>query len=138
MKLKKLLSLALLLCLLSTLFVGCLGKTEPVVIKDSDTFIVITADKDAPSLLEYMNSLKDKGELDFTIENGMLTSVNGIANPADFSSCWMVYTSYADYASEMFGTVEYGGKVYGSAVVGSETLPVKAGEIYIWFFASFS
>ena len=137
MKLRSLLSLVLLLCIVSTLFVGCLGQ-EPVVIKDSDTFIVITADSDAASLLDYMSKLKDKGELEYTVENGMITSVNGIANPADFSSCWMIYTSDSEYSSEMFGTVEYNGKIYNSAVTGADLLPIKQGETYIWVFKSFS
>lgn len=136
MKIKSLVSLVLVLCFACSIFAGC--SSEPVVIKDSETCIVISADKDAASLLDYMAELKNKGQLDYTVENGMVMSVNGIENPADFSSCWMLYTSDAENASEMYGTVEYNGKIYGSAVVGAETLAVKEGQLYIWVFKSFS
>lgn len=123
-------------------FFGCSPK-EPLVIKESDTYIVITVSneqmdiKKNTTLVDYMNSLKNDGKLDFEIENGMVTSVNGIENPADWSSCWMIYTSDTDNANSAWGTIEYDGKVYGSAIVGAESLIIKDGCIYIWVFQSF-
>lgn len=123
-------------------FFGCSPK-EPLVIKESDTYIVITVSneqmdiKKNTTLVDYMNSLKNDGKLDFEIENGMVTSVNGIENPADWSSCWMIYTSDTDNANLAWGTIEYDGKVYGSAIVGAESLIIKDGCIYIWVFQSF-
>ena len=85
-----------------------------------------------------MNYLKDDGKLSFELDNGMVSSVNGIDNPADWSSCWMLYTSDVDNANSGWGTIDYNGKVYGSAILGAELLTVKDGCLYIWVFQSFS
>lgn len=119
-------------------------KSGPLVIKDSDTYIVIKTTQEAIGgktdmlLIDYMAQLKEKGELEFEISDGMITSINGIDNPADFSSCWMLYTSDAENANTGWGTVEYDGKEYGSAISGAEKLTVKADQLYIWVFKSFS
>ena len=119
-------------------------KKETLVIKDSDTYIVIKTTAQAldgatdMTLMDYMTKLKDKGDLEFAISDGMITSINGIDNPADYSSCWMLYTSDADNANTSWGTVEYEGKEYGSAISGAETLKIKADQLYIWVFKSFS
>ena len=131
------------------LFTGALTMTgcktsEPLVIKDSDTYIVIKTtaevigDQEEMKLIEYMEYLKEKGELDCTIQNGMITSINGIDNPADFSSCWMLYTSDEENANTAWGQIEYEGKQYGSAISGAETLIIKPDQLYIWVFQSFS
>ena len=106
-------------------------EKEPLVIKESDKHIVITADSERVSitndttLLDYMNSLKQSGELEFEIANGMVVSVNGIAN-AD-PSYWMLYSSDADNANAAWGTAEYKGEKYGSAMFGAEKLKIKNG-----------
>jgi hypothetical protein len=121
---------------------GC--KSEPLVIKDSEECIVIKPSaqslegKDGMVLIDYMNELAQKGELTCTISDGMITSINGIDNPADFSSCWMLYTSDAENANTAWGTVEYEGVTYGSAISGAEGLKIKADQLYIWVFQSFS
>ena len=133
--------LAMLLLAGSLLLTGC--QSEPLVIKDSDTYIVIKTTQEAMGkdgdmvLMDYMLKLKDKGELEFEIQNGMITSINGIANPADYSSCWMLYTSDEENANSAWGVVEYQGKQYGSAIAGAETLKIKADQIYIWVYKSF-
>ena len=140
---RKLLSCLLVVLLLLTgiLLTGC--HSEPLVIKDSDTYIVIKATQEAIAgktdmlLIDYMQQLKDKGELEFEVANGMITSINGIANPADYSSCWMLYTSDEANANAAWGTVDYQGKLYGSAVSGAETLKIKADQLYIWVYKSF-
>ena len=140
---KRLSSLLLVLLLtLSVLLPGC-QKSEPLVIKDSDTFIVLKITPEALEgkedqyLIDYMNELAQKGELECTISNGMITSINGIENPADFSSCWMLYTSDAENSNTAWGTVEYEGVEYGSAISGAETLKLKADVIYIWVYQTF-
>ena len=139
---KKLISFLLTVTLLAgMLLTGC--KKEPLVIKDSDTYIVIKTTEEAMDdktdmlLIEYMETLKEKGQLEFKVENGMITSINGIDNPADFSSCWMLYTSDEELSNVAWGTVEYQGKEYASAVSGAEALTVKPGQLYIWVFKSF-
>lgn len=139
---KRLFNLLLVLILsLSMLLSGC--QKEPLVIKDSETCIVIKVTEDVLAdnadmlLIDYMNQLAQEGELSCSISNGMITSINGIENPADFSSCWMLYTSDADNANTAWGTVEYEGVEYGSAISGAEALKIKPDQLYIWVFQSF-
>ncbi len=141
---KSLSSLLLVLLLaLSVLLPGC-QKSEPLVIKDSDTYIVIKTTEESLEgktdmlLIDYMNALVQKGELTCTIADGMITSINGIENPADYSSCWMLYTSDAENANASWGTVEFEGAEYGSAISGAETLKIKPDQLYIWVFKSFT
>ena len=144
MKNKKILAclLAALLLMNILLLAGC--QSEPLVIKESDTCIVLKVTEEAIGsntdmvLIDYMDTLVKEGKLTCTIENGMVTSINGIDNPADFSSCWMLYTSDADNSNAAWGTVEFEGKQYGSAISGAETLKVKPGQLYIWVYKSFS
>ena len=89
-------------------------------------------------LIDYMNELAKDGKMTCKISDGMVTSINDIDNPADFSSCWMLYTSDAENSNTAWGTVEYDGKEYGSAVSGAETLKIKADQLYIWVYQSFS
>ena len=136
-------ALLLVTILVSTLSLsGC--QSEPLVIKESDTCIVLKVTEEVLSgstdmvLIDYMDTLVKEGKLTCVIENGMVTSINGIDNPADFSSCWMLYTSDADNANVAWGTVEYEGQEYGSAISGAETLKIKADQLYIWVYKSFS
>lgn len=134
----KILFLVLAMCASVFLLTGC--QSEKLVIKDSDTYIVVKTPGETKDmvLMDYMQTLKDQGELEFVIQNGMITSINGIDNPADYSSCWMLYTSDADNANAAWGTVEYEGKEYGSAVSGAEALKIKPNQLYIWVYKSFS
>ena len=130
----------LLLC--SALLSGC--QSEPLVIKDSETCIVIKTTQEAMNvktdmlLIDYMDELAKDGKMTCKISDGMVTSINGIDNPADFSSCWMLYTSDAENANTAWGTVSYDGKEYGSAISGAEALKIKPDQLYIWVFQSFS
>ena len=138
--LKKMLSLLVVVIILAGMS-AC--QSEKLVIKDSDTYIVIKTTEQAMdgatdmTLMDYMQNLKEKGELEFAISNGMITSINGIDNPADYSSCWMLYTSDADNANAAWGTVEYDGQEYGSAISGAEALKIKPDQLYIWVYKSF-
>jgi hypothetical protein len=144
MKNKKILAflLAAMTLMSILLLAGC--KSEPLVIKESDTCIVLKVTEEAIGgktdmlLIDYMDQLVKDGKMTCTIQNGMITSINGIDNPADFSSCWMLYTSDEENANAAWGTVDFEGKQYGSAVSGAETLKIKAGQLYIWVFKSFS
>lgn len=143
-KTSKIISLFLVIMLLActVLLSGC--KSEPLVIKDSETCIVIKTTKEAMDgnsdmlLIDYMDKLADEGKMTCKISNGMVTSINGIDNPADFSSCWMLYTSDTENSNAAWGTVEYDGKLYGSAISGAETLKIKPDQLYIWVYQSFS
>ncbi len=136
----------LLLTFLTVIFLfsalAC-SNNETHVIKETDKKIIITVSseqmelKETTTLVEYMQSLKDDGELEFEIVGGMITSINGIANPLDFSSCWMLYTNDTELSNSAWGTAEYNGETFGSATDGAEKLIVKDGYKYIWYYQSF-
>ena len=140
---KKIISKLSVVFLALVLVFCCSCSKETLVIKETDTYIVITAsetliDQDEElTLIDYMLKLKDKGELEFEVSGGMITSINGIDNPADYSSCWMLYTSDTDNANNAWGTIDYKGNIYGSSMLGAEQLNVKIGCIYIWVYQSF-
>ena len=133
--------LALIISIVMLSLLGCGGNN--LVIKETDTYIVITASNEQmqinsdTTLVDYMNSLKEDGELSFEIKNGMVNSVNGIENPLDYSSCWMLYTSDTENSNSVWGTIEYKGNTYGSAVLGAESLIIKDGYLYIWVYQTF-
>lgn len=132
---KKLLTLLLVTVTALMLFTACGKDKAPLVISESDDFVVIhcETDKEDLTLASYMNGLDDI----FVIENGMVVSINGLENPADWSYCWMLYTDDSELSNVAWGEVEYKGKVYGSAVLGAESLVVKDGCTYIWVYTKF-
>lgn len=109
-------------------------------VESSETRVVISVSESGQNcnLLDCMEILKQSKDEDFTytMSNGMITSINGIENPADFSSCWMLYTSDAEMANTSYAT-EYDGKTLGSAIVGAGELEVVADAIYVWVYTTF-
>jgi hypothetical protein len=89
------------------------------------------------TLLSVMQTLQEEEKLSFEIVSGMITGINGKSNAADYSSCWMLYTSDAELANSEWGTISYAGQTLGSAIVGADTLTVAAGAYYIWSYQSF-
>lgn len=108
-------------------------------VESTENVVVITVEevKDAKSLMDVMEQAKADGELTYETSDGMITSLNGKANPADWSYCWMLYTSDSSMASTVYGTYEYEGQTLGSAVLGAEALPVVDGGIYVWYYQAF-
>ena len=142
---RKLYSFFTLVCALiftACLFVCCQkeeGGVKATVAQTTENLVVIQVDEvdGEATLLSVMESLQEKGELQFVISGGMVTEINGKINATDFSYCWMLYTSDAELSNDAWGTVSYEGNTYGSAIVGAETLTVSAGELYIWSYQGF-
>lgn len=88
-------------------------------------------------LLEVMAELQTDGAFTFVESGGMITTINGKENAADWSACWMLYTSDAELANTAWGEVEYNGAKLGSAIVGAGELPVSEGQIYVWSYQGF-
>lgn len=128
----------LLLVVTAVYLVGCKPKVQTfensVVIKVDAKYLTI--DKDTV-FLDYMNKLKEDGEIDFTIADGMVTSINGTENPADWSKCWMLYTDDEEFSNKAWGEIVVDEKTYYSASLGAESLPIKDGKTYVWSFVSF-
>ena len=108
-------------------------------VESTENVVVITVEevKDAKSLMDVMEQAKADEKLAFEVSNGMITSINGKVNPADWSYCWMVYTSDTSMANTEYGTYEYEGQILGGAVLGVEALPVVDGGIYVWVYQKF-
>ena len=142
---KLLLNLLTLLCVcvMALSAIACGDNQETYVIKDGDTKVIITVSSEyleenqTATLVEYMEYLKEQGKLEFEIVGGMVTAINGIENPADWSSCWMIYTDDAELSNAEWGIAEYNGKTYGSAIIGAEALIIKEGCTYIWYYQTF-
>jgi hypothetical protein len=136
--------LLMTLVLSACVFVGCgeeQGKAKAEVLEASENKVVIKINEaeENATLISAMDYLKSEGKLQFEKSgDGMIMSINGVQNPADWSSCWMLYTSDSQMANMQWGTTEHNGQTYGSAILGAESLPVATGEIYIFVFESFS
>ena len=89
------------------------------------------------TLLSVMEDLQEEGLVNFTIQNGMVTGINGKDNPMDFSHCWMLYTSDGEMSNAAWGEIEYNGEKLGSAVLGADALPVLEGQVYVWYYQAF-
>ena len=105
----------------------------------SETMVAIRVVKvdGEPTLLSVMEELSADGLLTYTESGGMITSINGKENPADWSACWMLYTSDAELANTAWGEVEYNGAKLGSTIVGANELLVMEGAVYVWSYQSF-
>ena len=115
------------------------GKAVATVKETTETRIVIKvgeAEENA-TLLSVMEALQTDEKLSFTLAGTMVSSINGKENAADFSSCWMLYTSDAEMSNAEWGTLEYDGKTLGSAILGADALTVVEGEIYVWEYQTF-
>ncbi|MBQ8319319.1 MAG: DUF4430 domain-containing protein [Clostridia bacterium] len=133
----------ILTCLIVFLFplasCGESGKAKATLITSTATTVVIkveTAEENA-TLLSVMETLKGE-TFTYELTGTMVSSINGVQNPADYSSCWMLYTSDADFSNNEWGTTTYEGTTYGSATLGADGLIVASGETYIWVYESFS
>ena len=131
----------LLLTLMISVFslIACdKGHAKAEIVSKTDSMVVIKVNEAEgfATLLDAMNYLKNEGELAFEITGGMVTSIEGKANPADWSACWMVYTSDTEMANAEY-TVEYNGNIYGLAILGAESLPIIADAYYVWSYDCF-
>ena len=137
---KKFLSLVLALTLAFTIAVLTSCKKEPLVIKESDTYVVINVETDETdlTLASYMASLSEYKDM-FVINNGMVVSINGIENASDWSACWMIYTDdyREDFSNSAWGTIVYKEKTYNSTAFGAESQIVKDGCTYIFVYQTF-
>ena len=106
-------------------------STEPVVI----TANFSKYDLENKTLKDFMIILQNEEKLSFTSSNGMIDSINGISNTTN--SYWMLYTDDTELSNNAWGTIEYNGKTYASAMYGFEDLTLKDGCIYIWSYQTF-
>lgn len=123
------------LCLVIACAFLCACKTKSItVITEDDNKVVLTFDSgfSGESLLIAMNGAQENEQITFTVENGMVTSINGVKNAG--KTYWMLYTDDEDYSNSAWGEINYNEKIYGSATKGVSDLVVKDGKTYIWVF----
>ncbi|MBQ7368315.1 MAG: hypothetical protein IJW60_01235 [Clostridia bacterium] len=120
-------------------FAACGGKAAAEVVETTDTVVVIRVNETdgAATLYDVMEDLQEANELQFELAGTMLKSLNGTANPADFSYCWMLYTSDSEMGNNEWGTYDYNGTILPSAILGGDALIVSAGETYVWVYQKF-
>ena len=159
-KTMKILGLSLAIASMATMASGCqyLPEVEAYLSKfgqlfssteDTETFtydvekeegmvaIKVGSVENGARLSALMEDARGKGLLRFESSGGMITSLEGVANPADWSACWMLYTTDEEMSNNAWGTFTYEGKTLGSAILGMESLVVASGETYVWVYQSF-
>ena len=120
-------------------FIRVTGGYREVIDKDNVNWddAEVIPDNDEKRLLTIMEELSADGALTFKESGGMVTSINGKDNPADWSACWMLYTSDEEFSNTAWGSYLLEDMTLGSAIVGAESLPIKAGEYYVWSYQTF-
>lgn len=136
---KKFLTLfASILAIFACCLVAACGDKEPIKV-DENTVIITASDSsfdfDEKTLKEYMDYLQKNQKFTYSINNGMITAINGKSNTSN--SYWMLYTSDSENANQEWGTFEYEDSIYGSATLGADALIVKEDCIYIWAYQTF-
>ena len=123
------------------MFVACdkEGSAKAEVVSKTDTMVVIKVNETEgfATLLDAMTYLSEEGKLIITVSGGMVSSVEGKENAADWSACWMLYTSDTEMSNKEWGTITYEGNTYGSAILGVESLQVSVGEYYLLSYDTF-
>lgn len=136
---KKFLTLLATFCaIIACCFIAACGDKAPI--KADENTVVITASDssfvfDGKTLKDYMDHLQENQQFTYSINNGMITTINGKSNTTN--SYWMLYTSDSENANKQWGTFEYEETIYGSATLGADDLIVKEGCIYIWAYQTF-
>lgn len=140
---KKLLSFTLVICLILACSISASCKdssasANATIVYSSETMVVIKVDEVSgnATLIHALDSVKGDN-FNYEISGGMITSVNGVQNKADWSFSWMLYTNDADFSNTTWGTVTYNQMTFGSATLGAQDLPVASGFYYILNYTSF-
>lgn len=138
---RKMVSLLLVIVAIFS-FVCCgAGKVECETLTITPTRVFFTVKKTdgQATVLDCMEYLTENVDgFSYKIAGGMVTEINGKVNAADFSGCWMLYTSDEELSNNAWGVTAYEGQTLGSAILGAEALVVEVGEIYAWEYTIFN
>lgn len=101
---------------------------------DGKVIITITKNNHTKNvkLMEIMERLQLEGKFSYQISDGMVTQIDDVANTS--SSYWMLYTDHETFSNTEWGTLEYNGKTYASAMFGADTMPATNGVTYVWSY----
>ena len=99
---------------------------------ETQVAIVVEAVEGDVMLIDVMATLQEEGKLTFTTTaDGMVQSINGKENKADWSAYWTLYISDAELSDMTYG-IEWNGQQLGFSNFGAESLPVVEGGVYVW------
>ena len=132
----------LIFFVVSLLMLSCCSPSNNVkasIIQQSATQIVIKIDQaeENVTLLKGMEYLKQQGLLSYTLEGTMVKSINSKTASDRDRTFWALYTSASEMSNTAWGSIEVDGQTCGSAILGADSLMVKAGELYIWKWSSY-
>lgn len=134
MKVKILISFTLLFITFITCFSGCKNEgtaKASIVLSEQNKVVIKVYETDGnASLMDVMSSLKESGKINFIAKQGMVTEINGKEAPERYS--WFLYASDQEFSNALWGTIEYDGKTFGSAILGAESLIVIENGYYVW------
>ena len=114
-------------------------QVKATVVDHYDNLLAIKIDETdgKATLQDAMKNLQKADKIAYqTDATGMITAIGGVENSAN--SYWMLYTTDAEFSNAEWGTCSYAGKELQSAILGAASLVVKAGEIYVWSYQTFS
>lgn len=141
-KMQSFFSILLAVTLSAILFVACQksdGTTKAEVVQSTESVVVIRVDEveGEASLYDVMCELKESGKFDFVSEDSAfgqsIVSINGVENPADWSSYWASYTTDSENGNtEQAKSID--GVNWYYAMLGISSLKVKAGASYMFRF----
>lgn len=115
------------------------GKAEGRLVENTETLVVIevTETDGEATLFDVMEILQEEGKLTYTLSGTMIHSIGEKENAADFSACWMLYTSDTEMGNTEWGTYDYKGTSCASAILGGDALTLVKGAYYVWVYTSF-
>lgn len=118
---------------------GSSGESLAYEISKTEGTIVITVTKNLytrnVNFIEIMQALQEESKLSYQTSNGMIMEMDGVANTE--KSYWMLYTD-SELSNTEWGTIEYNGKTYASAMFGADSMPASQGTTYVWSYQTFS
>lgn len=130
-------ALPVVFLLLTSICLCACSLKKITVITENDEFVVLTFDSGygGKTLSEAMDGAQENEQITFTVENGMVTSINGVKNTSN--TYWMIYTDDEEFSNTAWGEITYQEKTYASATKGVSELIVKDGKTYIWVYTEF-
>lgn len=137
-KFGKILAIAMALAVLVAAFAACNGYNA---VKSTEDVVAVTVsgkvmDLDGKNLVDYLNKLQSDGKFSYSADNGYVTTVNG--KTADYQkdrTFWAMYTPDKEMGNEAWGTYEFEGQTYYSAIVGINDYPLAEGTVILFVFS---
>lgn len=139
-KFSKIFAAVLAVAILTAAFAACNGYNA---VKETEDVVAITVSSkvmslEGKNLVDYLNKLQSDDKISYEASDGYINTVNGkTADYAKDKTSWMIYTSDEEMGNAAWGTYEFEGKTYYSAVVGINDYPLVEGTVILFAFCRF-